>query len=135
MAMWAACLVGIIFGYKPPKRRTAYDELSWLQKLSKLDLLGSLLLTAAVAFLLAGLGLGGSRYGWTNARAIAPICVGGTLGVVFGLYEWKGTSTGILHHDLFLPGKSNGRTFALCTGLFGVEAILIITFTIFYPIV
>lgn len=68
--MWAACLVGIIFGYKPPKRRTAYDELSWLQKLSKLDLLGSLLLTAAVAFLLAGLGLGGSRYGWTNSDPI-----------------------------------------------------------------
>jgi hypothetical protein len=134
MAMWAASLVSIYFGYNPPKRRTQNDSLTWLQKLGRLDIPGSLLLTAAVTLVLVGLGMGGGQYSWSNSRVIASIVVGGVLVVAFGMYEWKGTSTGILHHDLFLPGKSNGRTFAICTGLFAVEAILIITFTIFYPI-
>ncbi|KAH7089425.1 putative siderophore iron transporter [Paraphoma chrysanthemicola] len=134
MAMWAASLISIYFGYNPPKRRTEHDSLTWIQKLGKLDIPGSLLLTAAVTLLLVGLGLGGGQYSWSSSRVIATIVVGGVLAVAFGIYEWKGTRAGILHHDLFLPGRPNGRTFGICTGLFAVEAILIITFTIFYPI-
>ena len=132
--MWAAGLVSIFFGYNPPKRMTQHDSLTWVQKLGKLDILGSLLLTVAVTLLLVGLGMGGGQYSWTNAKVIATIIVGGVLCVAFGMYEWKGTSTGILHHDLFLPGKPNCRTFVLCAGLFAVESILVITFSIFSPI-
>ncbi|KZM23649.1 transmembrane transport [Ascochyta rabiei] len=134
MALWAASLISIFFGYNPPKRKTQDDSLSWVQKLRKLDILGSLLLTAAVTLILVGLNLGGGQYSWDNSRVIATIVVGGVLVIAFGVYEWKGTNSGILHHDLFLPGKPNGRTFAICTGLFAVEAIIFISFTIFYPI-
>ncbi|OAL54691.1 putative siderophore iron transporter [Pyrenochaeta sp. DS3sAY3a] len=134
MSMWTASLITIYFGYNPPKRRTEYDSLNWVQKLGKLDIPGGLLLTAAVTLVLVGLGMGGGQYAWSNSRVIATVVVGGLLAVAFGMYEWKGTRVGILHHDLFLPGKPNGRTFAICTGLFAIEAILIITFTIFYPI-
>ena len=134
MAMWAASLVSIYFGYNPPKRKSQHDSLTWVQKLGQIDIAGSVLLTAAVTLILVGLGLGGGQYSWSSARVIATIVVGGVLTVAFGLYEWKGTRTGILHHDLFLPGKANGRTFAICTMLFAIEAIILITFTIFYPI-
>src|SRR5690242_19723154 len=133
MAMWAASLFSIYFGYNPPRRGTQHDSLTWIQKLGKLDIPGSLLLTTAVTLLLVGLGLGGGQYSWSSSRVIVTIVVGGVLAVAFGIYEWKGTRAGILHHDLFLPGRPNGRTFSICTGLFAVEAILIITFTIFYP--
>lgn len=54
--------------------------------------------------------------------------------VAFGLYEWKGTKTGILHHELFRSGKARGRTFALCAGLLFLEAILIFSYGMFTPI-
>lgn len=134
MAMWLVSLLALLFGYNPPKRKTQHDSLSLYQKLGKLDILGCLLITVATTLLLVGMGLGGSLYNWTNARVLATIVVGGVLGVAFGLYQWRGTSTGILHHDLFMPGRDNGRTFALCTALFGVEAIIFASFIIFYPI-
>ncbi|KAF2008792.1 putative siderophore iron transporter [Aaosphaeria arxii CBS 175.79] len=134
MAMWAASLLSLLFGYNPPRRETAYESPLWYQKLAKLDIPGSILLTASSTLLLVGLGLGGSNSSWTSARTLSTLIIGGVLGVIFGFYEWKGTTTGILHHELFLPGKDNGRTFALCIALFGVEAILIVSFIVFYPL-
>jgi hypothetical protein len=54
--------------------------------------------------------------------------------IVFGVYEWKGTNTGILNHDLFRGGRNRGRTFAICVALLFMEAIMIFGFGLFYPI-
>ncbi len=81
---------------------------------------------------MVGLGIGGSIYAWTDTRVLGTMITGITILVAFGLYEWKGTSTGILHHDLF-RGGDRGRTFAVFVALVFIEGIMLFAFTIFYP--
>ena len=132
-AIWGVTALGIFFGYKPPKRHTDLDDLSVWQKLKKLDLIGFALLTAGLALFLTGLNLGGGLYAWTNAHTLGPLISGLVILFAFAVYEWKGTKTGILNHELFQGGKTRGRTFALCLALIFIEGILLFGFVIFYP--
>lgn len=134
MALWGATAIGIFFGYRPPMRYTRFDHLSIWEKIGTLDLLGCGLITVGLTLVLTGLNLGGGLYAWTDARTLSTLVVGIVFCIFFGIFEWKGTSSGILHHDLFRNGKANSRTFTICSCLFGVEAILMFSFTIFYPI-
>ncbi|KAK4494709.1 hypothetical protein PRZ48_014065 [Zasmidium cellare] len=133
-ALWGFIALAILFGYKPPKRHTRYDHLSLWQKIGKLDLVGFFLLTTGLALFLPGLNLGGEQYPWSNSRVLATLITGVALLVGFGLYEWKGTAKGILHHDLFANEKGHGRAFALCVMLIFIEGILLFSIIIFYPI-
>jgi hypothetical protein len=117
MALWGVTAIGIFVGYRPPKRHTRLDHLSFWQKLSQLDLPGGGLLTVGLTLFLTGLNLGGSLFSWTNARVLATLITGIIILISFGLYEWKGTKTGILNHELFRGGKAAGRTFASLVGL------------------
>lgn len=132
MAVWGATAAGIFFGYTPPPRHTQLDHLSFWQKLGKLDLPGLSILTAGLTLLLVGLNLGGELFPWSNARVLATLIVGIALLFFFGIYEWKGTSTGVIHHELFMPG-GQGRTFAICVLLIFLEGVLLFTYIIFYP--
>lgn len=134
MGIWIATAAGIIVGYRPPKRHTRLDHLSFLQKLAHLDLIGFVLLTPGLSLLLVGLNLGGGLYGWTNPRVLATLIIGIAILIGFGLYEWKGTSTGILHHHLFRGGKNAGRTFAICLLLIFIEGVMLFSYIIFYPV-
>lgn len=133
MALFGAGTIGVLVGYRPPKRHTRYDRLSIWQKIGRIDLVGSALLTVGLTLLLTGVGLGGELYKWTNVRVLATLITGvvGFLG--FCLYEWKGTSTGILHHGLFNGDMHAGGTFALCIGLIMVEGLMLFAYVIFYP--
>ena len=134
MGLWGAAALGIFAGYRPPKRHTRLDHLSFWQKLSHLDFTGILLLTAGLTLFLVGLNLGGGLYAWTNGRVLVTLVLGIATIVSFGVYEWKGTKVGVLHHDLFRGGAGAGRTFALCIALVFVEGILLFAFVIFYPV-
>ncbi|KEF52549.1 uncharacterized protein A1O9_11391 [Exophiala aquamarina CBS 119918] len=134
MALWGATALSLLLGYRPPKRHTRLDHLSIKQKLSHLDLPGFALFTAGLTLLLTGINLGGQPWPWASVRVLAPLIIGIVTLVAFGIYEWKGTPSGILHHDLFRGGKSQGRAFTICVGLIVVEAITGFTITIFYPI-
>ena len=134
MGLWGASAVGILLGYRPPKRHTRLDHLSLWQKLGQLDLHGLGLLTTGLTLFLVGLNLGGTLYSWTNARTLATLIAGLVILICFCLYEWKGTTTGIVHHELFRGGKSRGRTFALCVALLSIEAAMLFTYIIFYPV-
>lgn len=133
MGFWGITALGILVGYRPPKRHTRLDHLSFLQKLGHLDLPGGALLCAGLSLFLAGLCLGGGLYTWTNVRVLAPLVIGLAILVAFGLYETYGTKTGILHHDLFTGPQTNGRVVGICTLLIAVEAILGFSYLIFYP--
>ncbi|KAH6690752.1 putative siderophore iron transporter [Leptodontidium sp. MPI-SDFR-AT-0119] len=135
MALWGACTLGLFFGYKPPKRHSRLDHLSFSQKLARLDLPGCGLLTAGLTLLLVGMNLGSSLYKWTDAPVLATIIVGCITLLSFGIYEWKFMKTGILHHDLFRGGKSQGRTFAIFLGLIFIEGIVLFCYIIFYPVI
>ncbi|KAL7003904.1 hypothetical protein EMMF5_006555 [Cystobasidiomycetes sp. EMM_F5] len=130
MGFWGITLIAIAIGYKPPKRHTKLDGLSLWQKLGRLDLPGMFLLTAGLTLLLVGLSLGGNPWVWSDARVVATLVTGFGLLVCYGLYEWKVTHTGMLHHDLF----SGGRTFPICIGLIFIEAILLFPYVVFYPV-
>ncbi len=126
--------MGIHLCYRPPKRHTRFDHLSFWQKLGHLDLPGSSLLTTGLVLFLVGLNLGGSLYAWTSPRVLATMIIGIIILIIFGIWEWKGTKTGILHHELFQGENDRGRSFALYNALIFIEAILLFTFAIFYPI-
>lgn len=134
MALWGATAIGIFVGYRPPKRHTRLDHLSFLQKLGRLDLPGCGLLTTGLTLFLTGLNLGGGIFTWTSAPVLATLIIGIVILIAFGVYEWKFTMTGILHHDLFRGGKDGGRTFAICVGLIFIEGILLFAYVIFYPV-
>ena len=134
MAIWGISAVGIFVGYRPPKRHTNLDHLTFLQKLRHVDLLGFGLFGIGLTLLLVGLNLGGGQYAWVNARVLAALIIGIVILILFGVYEWKFTSTGILHHALFRRGDGNGRTLAICIWLIFVEGILLFAYVGFYPI-
>ena len=133
MALWGVTAVGLFVGYRPPKRHTRFDHLSLWQKLGRLDLPGTGLLTAGLTLFLTGLNLGGGIFTWSSTPVLATMVVGIVVLIAFGVYEWKFTRTGILHHDLFRGGKDQGRTFAICVGLIFIEGILLFAYVIFYP--
>ncbi|KAK5722045.1 hypothetical protein LTR17_014481 [Elasticomyces elasticus] len=134
MALWGITALGLLFGYRPPVRHTRLDHLSLFQKIKALDLIGFGLLSAGLALFLTGLNLGGGLYIWTDSRVLGTLVSGILVLISFVLYEWKGTKTGILHHDLFSSGKEQGRTFAVCAGLLFIEGIMLFSIIIFYPV-
>lgn len=126
--------MAIFIGYHPPKRHTDLDDLSLRQKISNIDLTGCGLLTAGLALFTAGTSLGGGLYSWTNARTLVTMIIGIVTLFTFGIYEWKGTKTGFLNHELFRGGRNKGRTFALCLALIFLEGTMLFGFGLFYPI-
>ena len=83
---------------------------------------------------MVGLNLGGNLYPWINVRTLTTIIIGIVILIAFGLWEWKGTDSGILNHDLFQKGKERGATFTLCLVLIFIEAIMLFAFIVFYPV-
>ncbi|KAK0301687.1 hypothetical protein LTR82_018166 [Friedmanniomyces endolithicus] len=133
MALWGATAAGILAGYRPPKRHTRLGDLSIWRRIGHLDLAGMALLTTGLTLLLVGLNLGGGLYKWTNARVLATLILGIVTLISFVLYEWKGTKTGIIHHELF-RNNEYARTFVICVTLIFIEAILLFSYIIFYPV-
>ena len=134
MGMWALTAVALLVGYNPPKRHTSFDKLSLAHKISHLDLPGCGLFTAGLTLFLTGLNLGGNLYSWTNVRTLLTLILGIVTLVAFGVYEWKGTQTGIFHHDLFRGGRAAVQTFTICIALFFIEGMLLFSWVIFFPI-
>ncbi|RMZ30873.1 hypothetical protein D0859_05007 [Hortaea werneckii] len=133
MALWGATAVGILAGYQPPRRHNGLDHVNFWQKLRHLDLPGFLLLTSGLTLFLVSLNLGGDAYAWSSARVLTTLLIGLAVLVTFGVYEIKGTSTGILHHELFRGGQQRGRTFGLCVLLIFIEGVLLFSFIVYYP--
>ena len=104
-----------------------------MQKLGRLDLPGFFFLASGLTLLLTGLNLGGGLFPWASATVLVTLIIGIFVLIVFGLYEWKFTKTGILHHDLFKGESGTGSTFAICIILMFIEGILLFAYVIFYP--
>ena len=83
---------------------------------------------------LAGASLGAGQYSWNDSRTLSTLIIGIVGLIAFGVYEWKGTPSGILHHDLLHGGKDKAWTFIICVVLIMVEGLTIFAFSLFYPI-
>ncbi|THU97688.1 MFS general substrate transporter [Dendrothele bispora CBS 962.96] len=67
---------------------TEEQSLSFLQKLSHLDLVGTALAIGLNLFFILPLQWGGNEMSWSDRRVIALLCSSGAVAVVFGLWEW-----------------------------------------------
>lgn len=134
MALWGVTALGIQAGYQPPKRHTRYDHPSLWQKIGHIDLVGFLLFAAGLSLFLVGLSLGGSQYTWTSGLVLGTMASGLAILLCLGLYEWKGTSQGFLHHDLFRGRDGLGRTFAIAAWLLFIEGVMLFSYIAFFPI-
>lgn len=105
-----------------------------MERLRRLDILGFVLLLAGLILFLAGLNLGGNLYSWKSGTTLGTLCAGLVVLAVFAVWEWKGTTTGMLNHEMFRGGKNYGRTFALAVSLVFVEGILLFAYLVFYPV-
>ncbi|KIX97340.1 uncharacterized protein Z520_06792 [Fonsecaea multimorphosa CBS 102226] len=131
--LWGASALSLFLGYRPPKRHTRLDHLSAWHKFRQMDLLGALLLGSGLCLLLAGVNMGGSVYPWTSATVLSTMLSGIALLILFGVWEWKGTKTGIMHHELFTHSRSLS-TFCICVALVFSEGVLVYAFIVFYPL-
>lgn len=134
MGLWGGSALGILFGYRPPARKTYYDHLSFMQKVFAVDLVGNGLLIAGATLVIAGLNLGGNPYPCTGVRTLAPLVIGIFCLVAFAIYERWGTKTGVLRHDLFRGGEHEGRAFAVLCILSLLEGTLFFSIVIWYPV-
>jgi MFS family permease len=96
---WRACfginlplcpllIVFTAFFLHDPIRNPNY-ELSMLEKLKRVDLLGTALVVPSVTCLLIGLQWGGIRYGWQDVRIIVLLVVFVCLGVGFAYLQYR----------------------------------------------
>ncbi|KEF57076.1 uncharacterized protein A1O9_07266 [Exophiala aquamarina CBS 119918] len=134
MGLWGFTAFGIFVGYRPPKRHARLDHLSVLQKIKQMDIPGCTLLTIGITLLLTGLNLAGGMYSWTNSRVLVTVIVGAVTLGAFGLYEWRGTQTGIFHHEIFNGPNGTGKTATISICLIGVEGFVASAYYLFYPI-
>ncbi|KIX07467.1 uncharacterized protein Z518_02120 [Rhinocladiella mackenziei CBS 650.93] len=122
--------VGILVGYRPPKRHSLLDHLSFWQKFGHLDLAWQRS-TVCRSFTIFGWSLS-RRWSLHLDRCSSSSPAHHRL-FAFGFYEVYGTKIGILHHGLFKGPHTNGRVVAICTLLIAAEAILGFSYLIFYP--
>lgn len=93
---WGVVAVLFAVFYRPPIRKTELTE-----NRPRLDWIGYILLAAASVLFLMGLTWGGVTYAWKSGATIGTIVAGIAIYILLGLWEWKGRSDGIFHHDLF----------------------------------
>lgn len=98
----------VVFLYHPPVRELQ-QKYTTREKLAQLDWIGYFLLITGLVLFSFSLTSAISVYAWKSPQILAPLIVGSLLLAGFGIYEWKFTRTGMLHHDLF----SRGRNFAI----------------------
>ncbi|CAE6497080.1 unnamed protein product [Rhizoctonia solani] len=79
------------------------NELSgnFLEKVRKVDFMGSLLSLASVALILVPISGGGTYYSWHSALVIAMLSVGSVLAILFLLVEWRIAALPILPLKIF----------------------------------
>ncbi|WWD19962.1 hypothetical protein CI109_104435 [Kwoniella shandongensis] len=109
--------IGIAIVYKPlPRTKSA--ETTLRHRVKQLDWIGYLLLTGGLVPLLMGFAWASDpTFGWSDPHASACVGIGFAAFIACGVWEWKGTSTGFLHHALF----NDGWNFALAVLLCAVE--------------
>ncbi|KAI8936164.1 hypothetical protein NX059_006598 [Plenodomus lindquistii] len=115
LGLFAAGTGGTFFGYNPPKRELE-ESMTLQQKLGKVDWIGSFLIAAGMLLLVIALNYSDNPYSWSDGHVLGPFVSGLVLTIAFGLYEWKGTSEGLLHHALFQK-----RTFPIVTVIVFLE--------------
>lgn len=124
--LFAFGMVGIFFGYNPPKRDLEL-AMSSKEKLRSMDWIGSFLIAVGLVLLVVALQYSGNPYTWKDGHVLGPFISGLLCLATFGAWEWKGTSRGILDHRLF-----SSRDFPLAIVAMFVEGLAFFTVTNYF---
>ena len=82
-------LSGIALGLVYFSMKLKVPEGTLVQKLKRIDWLGSLLFTVSATLVILGLTFGGNQFAWNSGGTLAPLLLGLTLLPVFAWYEKK----------------------------------------------
>ncbi|KAL3474480.1 major facilitator superfamily domain-containing protein [Aspergillus californicus] len=96
-----ALAFGLVFWCYLPQDRPNPEGLPKLRRVLGIDWVGVLLVTAGLTMLLVALHYGGNPDRWDSAKVLATLILGIVCLFTFAVWEWKGTSEGLLRHDLF----------------------------------
>ncbi|CZT04106.1 related to aflatoxin efflux pump AFLT [Rhynchosporium agropyri] len=105
----------VIYFFLRIKRENNPDNLTFMQRILKLDLIGACILVPAVICLLLALQWGGSTYPWTNSRIVGLFIGFGLLTILFIYTQIRLGDRGTLPPRLF---KNRNVAFALGFALF-----------------
>ncbi|KAF2452872.1 major facilitator superfamily domain-containing protein [Lineolata rhizophorae] len=114
-AFHGATALGFALFYWPAK--SDYGKMTMKQVLWAIDPIGAFLFISATTILLLSLNWAAGTYPWDDAHVAAPLTIGCVILVVFGVYEWKGRSDGIVSHIFF----KSGPNFPLAVFCYAVE--------------
>lgn len=92
-------LVTLFYHPPPPGLRRQGARLQEL--ISRVDYIGILIFTGALASIIIGVTWGGTTYAWNSPQVLATLITGSVGLVLFGIYEWLVVAEGILDHRLF----------------------------------
>ncbi|OAG36053.1 hypothetical protein AYO21_09771 [Fonsecaea monophora] len=115
-AFHGATVLMLLAFYFPP-RRSDYPKMTFVEVLWSLDPIGAVLFVGGATLTILSLDWTGGTYAWSDAHVIAPLVIGIVLLILFGIYEWKGRTDGIVAHVMF----KNGYNFPLAVFAFAVE--------------
>ncbi|OGE55170.1 hypothetical protein PENARI_c005G08212 [Penicillium arizonense] len=96
-----AMAFALVFWLYHPQSRPNPENLSKVSRVLKIDWSGVFLVTAGLCLFLVALHYGDNPDPWDSAKVLATLIVGIVCLLAFGVWEWKGTSVGLLRHDLF----------------------------------
>lgn len=122
----ALTFASLLVFYRPMPRPNP-EGLSLWARILRMDWPGVFLACAGCALFLVGINYGGNPYPWSSGIVLGTMISGVGLLVLFGLWEWKGTTTGILPHAVFSDRNFNAGLLIRVSGgfaLFGGQAYL-----------
>ncbi|CZT17614.1 related to potential drug facilitator PEP5 [Ramularia collo-cygni] len=105
VGLFSLAVAGVSLGYNPP-RRELEKAMSTREKIQSIDWIGSSLLTPGLVLFSLALGWSRNPYQWSDAHILGPFVTGIACLIAFGIYEWRFTDKGLLHHGLFRMGRN-----------------------------
>ncbi|PMD22398.1 MFS general substrate transporter [Hyaloscypha hepaticicola] len=125
--LFGIAAIGILVSYNPPPTRWQREQ-DPKELWKSIDFVGIGILTTGFVITLLPLVWAGSIYPWKSSQVIAMLVVGPVVCVIFGLYEWKARSDGILNHAFF-----ESRNFPILLALGFVDGMLLYGLSEFVP--
>ncbi|RVX75917.1 hypothetical protein B0A52_00274 [Exophiala mesophila] len=103
--LFALASVICYFCYNPPLRELQ-STLTLKEKLHSLDWIGGALLGTGLTLLCIAFSWANNPYPYDTTHVLAPLCISIVLLALFGVYEWKFKTDGMMNHRLFAQDRN-----------------------------
>lgn len=118
MSLFLVAAIVTVFAYQPIPNKLQ-TELSFGEKMGRLDWTGYTLMAVSLVLFCLGLSWSQNPYSWSDAHVSAPFAIGMALAIVLIVYETKFKKDGMFHHSLF-SGNRNFTIALICVFCEGI---------------